>query len=71
MCIREAPAVFRFIYYENHSKIGSTLWECILNNCDLPVLEPPNDGDLKHVVKVKPYENMIIVLDSPSSKEKI
>ena len=52
MCMREAPAVFWFIYYENRSKIGSTLWECILNNCDLAVIEPPSDGDWWHTIKV-------------------
>ena len=35
------------------------------------VLEPPNDGNQKHVVKVKAHENAIFVFDSPYVKEKV
>lgn len=68
MCVREKPAAFRFIYYENHSKIGSTLWECLLNKGELQILEPPSDGDLKFTIRVKPYENAIVVFEDPSNK---
>ena len=65
VCIKEVPAVFRFIYYENNSKIGSVLHEVLLNDSDMVLLEPPNDGGKSHEICVNPGERAVFVFDSP------